>query len=499
MNEDIPIPVVVKPDVIFDEAAPSKISSGQGDNLFSVLMTSCKENEAWKEADAIEGHNCKPTRGNRRKAPFYKVLQGMPIAVDAFRYGTIPRVNAYFLTHAHSDHYTNLASNWKSGPIYCSEETANLIIHMLAVPRKWVHPLPMDTPTEIPNTGGVAVTLIEANHCPGSCLFFFEGQQTVNAGDSALNSQFVGSSRIFRYLHCGDFRASPRHVLHPAVQGKYIDHIYLDTTYLDPKYTFPPQPLVVSACAELARRVVAGQVVGIPDANGKRDSTMDAWMVPPATAGGKERQAPVGRVLVIVGTYSIGKERIVKAIAQALKTKIYCDTRKAAILRCQSDSELHALLTSDPIEGGVHLLPLSMISSDKLKSYVQRFKGMFSRAVGFRPTGWTYTSPSGSDLNPPVQTIISRGQSRLFSYADLKPMQKSSYTIQMFGVPYSEHSSFFELTCFAMSSEWGKMIATVNIGSERSRDRMAKWVERWESEKKRTKVSAIQPRATDYW
>jgi DNA cross-link repair 1A protein len=57
----------------------------------------------------------------------------------------------------------------------------------------------------------------------------------VNAGDSAFKSSFVGSSKTFRYLHCGDFRASPRHVLHPSVKGKRIDHVYLDTTYLDSK------------------------------------------------------------------------------------------------------------------------------------------------------------------------------------------------------------------------------------------------------------------------
>jgi hypothetical protein len=34
----------------------------------------------------------------RRAAPFYKVMQGMPIAVDAFRYGKIPGVTAYLLT-----------------------------------------------------------------------------------------------------------------------------------------------------------------------------------------------------------------------------------------------------------------------------------------------------------------------------------------------------------------------------------------------------------------
>lgn len=40
--------------------------------------------------------------------------------------------------HAHSDHYTNLSKSWKEGPIYCSETTANLIIHMLGVEPQWV-------------------------------------------------------------------------------------------------------------------------------------------------------------------------------------------------------------------------------------------------------------------------------------------------------------------------------------------------------------------------
>lgn len=123
---------------------------------------------------------------------------------------------------------------------------------MLGVDEEWVHPLHMNSTTVLPDTGGVEVTLIEANHCtsaryrisfissmyasgPGSCLFLFCGKQTINAGDSSFHSPFVGTERVFRYLHCGDFRACPEHVLHPAVMGKKLDLIYLDTTYLDPK------------------------------------------------------------------------------------------------------------------------------------------------------------------------------------------------------------------------------------------------------------------------
>ena len=79
---------------------------------------------------------------------------------------------------------------------------------------------------------------------PGSSLFLFEGLQTVNAGDSSFASPFIGSSRTFRYLHCGDFRASPRHVLHSAVKGKVLHHVYLDTTYLDPKVWGAPMSIL---------------------------------------------------------------------------------------------------------------------------------------------------------------------------------------------------------------------------------------------------------------
>ncbi|KAH9010688.1 beta-lactamase-like protein [Lactarius hengduanensis] len=444
-------------------------------------------------------------------APFYKVMQSMPIAVDAFcyGYGAIPGVTSYFLTHAHSDHYTSLSSTWQAGPIYCSEGTANLIIHMLSVDPKWVHPLPMDVPTMVPNSGGVTVTLIEANHwsgypagltCirlkdPGSSLFFFEGPQTVNAGDSTYKSSHVDSARTFRYLHCGDFRASPQHTLHPAVKDKRIDIIYLDTTYLNPRYLFPAQAQVISACAELSKRLVSGKGSAEDD-----KGTVSKWftLIPKLEAKGDIKLA---NTLILVGTYSIGKERIVKAIAKALDSKIYCDQRKAAILRCQSDPELHRMLTADPFSANVHLVPLNVATSDRLKEYMGRWNGHWTKAPNHAiPPRHSYSPPAGTSSTPSVGSTLARPPHREFTHADLRPARGSTPSAQLFGVPYSEHSSFFELTCFALSLDWARIVPTVNVESAASRAKISTWISRWEAERRKRPLGVVPLyRSPEYW
>jgi DNA cross-link repair 1A protein len=101
---------------------------------------------------------------------------------------------------------------------------------------------------------------------------------------------------------------------------------------------------------------------------------------------------------------------------------------------------------------------------------------------------------------PSVASILARTSQKDFTYTDLYQSPKSSSTIQVYGVPYSEHSSFYELTCFAMSFNWTKMIATVNVGSETSRGKMSKWVERWEAERKKCGANiVVTPRHEDFW
>ncbi|KAG8691491.1 hypothetical protein FRC08_010163 [Ceratobasidium sp. 394] len=405
--------------VSHDKPAPasaSKVSplKPTASKIINALMSSRDEKEDWDAADAVEAarrglKSARPdTKGKskatgqskagrqRRPAPFYKVMPGMPIAVDAFCYGQIPGVTAYFLSHAHSDHYTNLSSSWKHGSIYCSVTTANLIKYMLKVDPKWVKPLPNDESVEIPDTGGVRVTLIDANHCPGSSLFVFAGKQTVDAGDSPIKSTFVGSNRLFTYLHCGDFRACPAHASHPAIQGQRIDIVYLDTTYLSPKYCFPPQSMVIDACAQLAKQHVLGEKSKSLPVLPLKQTTMGGWFKPsPKLAAQLHSQSssepgkPNQKVLVVVGTYTIGKERVLKAIAKALSSKIYCGSRKHAVFMCQADPALHAMLTKDPADAQVHVLPLMQISIERLTEYLELHRKRHDRILGFRPTGWT--------------------------------------------------------------------------------------------------------------
>ena len=77
---------------------------------------------------------------------------------------------------------------------------------------------------------------------------------------------------------------------------------------------------------------------------------MANWITTPFTS-----EKPRGRLLVVVGTYSIGKERIVIGIAKALGTKIYAASTKRRICACLEDEELMSLLTDDPKDAQVHM------------------------------------------------------------------------------------------------------------------------------------------------
>ncbi|KAJ5875081.1 DNA cross-link repair protein pso2/snm1 [Penicillium subrubescens] len=437
-------------------------------SAFSKMMAGNAEDTAWAAAAANEVSS-RGKQAYQRTCPFYKIMPGFSICVDAFRYGAVEGCNAYFLSHFHSDHYIGLTKSWCHGPIYCSRPTGNLVRQQLRVDPKWIVDIDFETTTEVPDTG-----------------------KSFGSGPKA---------RRQRILHCGDFRASPTHVQHPLLRPdpinpvtgqprqQRIDTCYLDTTYLNPKYAFPSQEDVITACSELCVRLNEESGVGSELGKTNGGSLMNKFFssITKSDSASEQSSSNGGRLLVVIGTYSIGKERICMGIARALGSKIFANPQKQRICACLEDPELSALLTTDPWEAQVHMQTLFEIRADTLADYLDTLKPHFSRVVGFRPTGWSYRPPAGRMLdNPPVPTVLRGEHWRTpFTAQHLIPQRGSTRESACFGVPYSEHSSFRELTMFCCALRIGRVIPTVNVGSQKSRDQMKAWIERWEGEKKR--------------
>ncbi|KAJ3031943.1 UNVERIFIED_CONTAM: hypothetical protein HDU68_010023 [Siphonaria sp. JEL0065] len=295
-----------------------------------------------------------------RECPWYKKLPKTGFTIDAFSYGVIEDCTAYFLSHFHADHYGGLTAKFSAGPIYCSQVTANLVKSQLRVDPKYIIVLPMETVVLVQ---GVKVTLIDANHCPGAVIFLFE------TNDSQ------------KHLHTGDFRAlHPFHTHHPFLLNTRLCSIYLDTTYLDSRYSFPNQATVLQVLSDLMVEIVRNgrKLEEVLGSRSTEKSMMRQFLSMGSGSGSnlgvgslvegaqKIFGAPIAKrgVLVCVGTYTIGKERVFKSLAKALNSKIYADTQKQKILKCLDDPELNNLLTSNPLDAIVHVVKIGQLKKE---------------------------------------------------------------------------------------------------------------------------------------
>ena len=300
----------------------------------------------------------------------------------------------FSLTIIVPDHYGGITSSWHTGTIYCSLPTANLVNQQLGVDKKYLHPLPMMTPTVIESKGKpITVTLLDANHCPGAVMFFFE----------------VGKRKI---LHVGDFRWSRDVMLQPpsplrkiATQYMDLDELFLDTTYCDPKYTLPSQQEAIDAVIEMFEREMARH-------NGRMSQS----------------------TLYLFGAYTIGKERMYLSVAERFGQKVYVEPSRYRILSAlEWPKERMKLLTTNKEEACIWVVPLGHINMKKMPEYFKiannkPFATSYDRIVGYRPTGWSLGSQPNSSI------ISSRKSGNLFIHS----------------VPYSEHSAFPELVdCLA--------------------------------------------------
>lgn len=165
------------------------------------------------------------------------------------------------------------------------------------------------------------------------------------------------------------------------------------------------------------------------------------------------------KTLIVVGAYSIGKEDVYLAISQALEVPIYTDASRRRILHSFGWPDLSKRISSCNQSSPLHVLPLASVQHENLKKYLETLNQRFLAVLAFRPTGWTFSEATGNQLDL------------------IKPSSRGRVTI--YGVPYSEHSSFTELRDFVKFLRPQKVIPTVNVGNVANRDKMQAYFREW--------------------
>ncbi|XP_030077246.1 5' exonuclease Apollo-like [Microcaecilia unicolor] len=207
------------------------------------------------------------------------IIPNTPIAVDFWQIKKCNHVHLFFLSHMHSDHTAGLSPKWNR-PIYCSPLTAKILQLRLQVNGRWIHPLEEGVPHMLKldniRKETMTVTLIDANHCPGSVMFLFEG--------------YFGT-----ILYTGDFRYTPDMLKHPALNNrKTIDVLYLDNTNCNPDRALP------------SRQEATRQIVDLIRRHPEHD--------------------------VMIGLYSLGKETLLRDLAVEFQTCIRVSPKRLELI-----------------------------------------------------------------------------------------------------------------------------------------------------------------------
>ncbi|KAJ6824071.1 putative DNA cross-link repair 1A protein [Iris pallida] len=331
----------------------------------------------------------------KRDIPPWCCIPGTPFRVDAFRF-LRGDCTHWFLTHFHMDHYQGLTRNFCHGKIYCSSITAHLVNMKIGVPWERLQVLPLNQKV---NIAGVSLICLDANHCPGSIIILFEPP----SGKAVL--------------HTGDFRFSAEMTSSSVLQTCHVDTLILDTTYCNPQYDFPKQEAVIQFVIEAI-----------------------------------QAEAFNPKTLFLIGSYTIGKERLFLEVARLLRRKLYVGAAKLRLLRCLGlPEEDMQWFTANEMESHIHVVPMWTIASFKrMKHLSNQYSDRFNLIVAFSPTGWTFGK--GKKKTP--------------------GRRWQQGTIIRYEVPYSEHSSFTELREFVRFISPQHIIPSVNNEGPESADAM---------------------------
>ncbi|XP_032074408.1 5' exonuclease Apollo isoform X1 [Thamnophis elegans] len=241
------------------------------------------------------------------------LIAGTPIAVDFWNIRKARQARLFFLSHMHSDHTVGLSSTWNQ-PVYCSPVTGQILHLRLKVAKQLIRPLEVGAShvVALDDIGKetMTVTLIDANHCPGSVMFLFEGYFGV-------------------ILYTGDFRYAPNMQQDPVLRNsKLINCLYLDNTNCRPNTILPSREQATEQIKKLIR------------------------------------DHPDHRVKI--GTYSLGKESLLVELAQEFHTWIVVSHQKLELLQLL---EIEDVFTSEKGAGWIHAVDFSEICKETITNW----------------------------------------------------------------------------------------------------------------------------------
>ena len=442
-----------------------------------------------------------------------------------------PQCRSFFLSHHHSDHTVGLYKGWDIGLIYCSPITAKLLVEqdrlnpavVRAVPlhqRVYIDGVyvtlidanhcpgavvcvfelppfaaeddlrPPDPPSSVPlprlKTGPVYVHCGDFRYCREMGELFAPGQTDQCSRDVEANASTATSSVPSAFNHYTSFYAASSlyHLSRLTITG-----VYLDTTYCKPQYNFPPQANVVNYTLNVVRDILlkekrCNERLRAQHQHSALSSTTlsAAWQsldsaaspAPPASMAtaasaflnGYQRQQQQ-RTLFLVGSFSIGKEKVFLEVARQFGMKIYASPAKLRLINqielfndknsqlIQPDTESSQLmrdatqaptapddpthpshtlspfskplswsqwsssdvLTSDIRCSRLHVVPLAYCSLLKLPDYLDpainaemaKIQGCYHSVICFRPTGWVGNTMRVSEKLVEVSIVRAKG------------------------------------------------------------------------------------------
>jgi len=155
----------------------------------------------------------------------------LPVHADCF---TAP-ADLYLLSHYHRDHMEGLRRGWAGGRLLCSPTTANLLAVLEGLPRERMVTIePGQTIHFAIKRADLAVTALDANHCPGALIFILE----------------CGGRRI---VYTGDFRINAG-IRSQKARLAGAEVLYVDGTYASPEFSFPTQEKSVAMVVDGVKR-----------------------------------------------------------------------------------------------------------------------------------------------------------------------------------------------------------------------------------------------------